>query len=214
MNPAYIPLITILISVSASLGGVYMGYKLNKSAALEREEQLSRERVISANFKARQDAYAKVYEELYEYENYFYKFVDYDNEFVEHIDLQKFAPLTPSENFINLYRKHEIWLHESTKKHFQNLFNQASALNNIPLHIASIEYDFIKETQITDNLKEKQEIIDIDLNCSCFQEENNISLKLDVDIEKECHHILNIIEGIRKHIIEVNGIDKLDKLTD
>ena len=88
MNTVYLPLITVLISVSASLGGVYLAYRLNKSAALEREKQLSRERVISANFKARQDAYAKVYEQLYEYKNYFYKFIDEGNEFVEHIEPQ------------------------------------------------------------------------------------------------------------------------------
>ena len=112
-----------------------------------------------------------------------------------------------------MYRKNEIWLHQSTKEQFQELFERASVLNNIASHIAEARYDFIQEQATNEISVEKKEIIDIELRPSHIQEEE-LYFELPINVEEECHQMLDMIDSIREHIIKINGIDELDKLTD
>lgn len=185
MNPLY-TIITAIISAITTIIVAYFVFKHNTLEARRRENQLSKERILMANFSVRQSAYAKVYEELYNYKKYFMKFMDEGNEFVEHEDTQNFAPLTTNTEFIDFYRKHEIWLHATIRKEFDELLSYASNLNNLALSIAMYK--------IRAEKGEEQE-------------------DFDYDVEGHCIGIINKINDLQSRIIQIKGLDKLDELS-
>lgn len=144
LDPQYFPLITPILSGLVSLFAAYCGFTWSRRASDKREKQLSEERLISSTLKTRQDAYAKIYEELCVCRSYFELFIESSNEFKEHEDPDKFGPLTLNLAFLKTYRRHEIWIHASTKEKFQLLFDKMSILHNIALynalHILKIEH--------------------------------------------------------------------------
>ena len=92
--------------------------------------------MIISNLKTHQDAYAKIYEELCKCKSYYEKFIEAGNEFKENEEPEKFALLTLNNDFLKIYRKHEIWIHVSTRENFQPFFDMISILNNIALYNA------------------------------------------------------------------------------
>ncbi|GIP49369.1 hypothetical protein J53TS2_29600 [Paenibacillus sp. J53TS2] len=153
---------TEVLTSIIGIGGTILGFFLSEVSTYFKRNKDEKERFIMANYTQRQNSYAIMYKALIQYQNYFRKFVEYGNEFVEHEEPEKFGPLSELEKFTHTFEENEIWLHDKTIEELREVLSISSPAINVALLVAGGDEMWISQVEkiSTSIIKKIEEVKD------------------------------------------------------
>lgn len=118
-----------VIPVIATLLGIVVQAVINNF----NNNRLFKQQLLAQIYEKRITAYQTLHKKTVEYKDYFNKFIQTGNEYVEVVDPKEFGPMTITNEIIRVFYNNEIYLSKDTAKEFWNMANNIFALNSLAI---------------------------------------------------------------------------------
>lgn len=118
-----------VIPIIATLLGIVVQAAINHF----NNKRLFKQQLLAQIYEKRITAYQTLHKKTVEYKDYFNKFIQTGNEYVEVIDPKEFGPMTITNEIIQVFYDNEIYFSKDTTKEFWNMANNIFSLNSLAI---------------------------------------------------------------------------------